>query len=207
MIRPPVLAASLLAPALLALAAPALAQTATPAAAASPQTRSLAPAAESAPVAAATLPNSFDSPVTRTAPPSAPMALPSAGQVTEADVAEGLLRAVIADLAAGRIEADLFTPDLAGRLTPQLPQLRTVVQGFGALGPIEPQGVVNGANQFLVGFDNAETQWVIGLNEDGRISALLFRPAPPVSSEPDDEAAPEVGTDAPAADAAAADTP
>lgn len=180
MIRPSLLAATLF-----ALAAPALAQTA--ASVQSPQTRSLAPTSAPAPVAAATLPNSFDSPVTRTAPPSAPIALPSAGQVTEADVAEGLLRAVIADLAGGRIDAALFTPDLAGRLTPQLPQLQPVVQGFGALGPIAPQGVVNGANQFLVTFDNAETQWVIGLNEEGRISALLFRPAPPVSSEPEVE--------------------
>lgn len=195
MIRP-----SFLAVTVLALATPVLAQTAGPAPTPSPQTRSLAPAP--APAAAATLPNTFDSPVTRTAPPAAPVALPSATEVTQADVAEGLLRAVIADLAAGRIEADLFTPDLADRLTPQLPQLRSVVQGFGGLGPIEPQGVVNGANQFLVGFDNAETQWVIGLNEDGRISALLFRPAPPVSSEPDAGAEPEAE-----ADPAANDTP
>ncbi|MEQ7156072.1 hypothetical protein [Brevundimonas aurifodinae] len=196
MIRPSLKATTLLTASLLALATPVLAQTAAPVQ--SPQTRSLAPASTPAPVAAATLPNSFDSPVTRTAPPSAPIAMPSAGQVTEADVAEGLLRAVIADLAAGRIEADLFTPDLAGRLTPQLAQLQPLVQGFGALGPIAPQGVVNGANQFLVTFDNAETQWVIGLNEDGRISALLFRPAPPVSSEPEAEAEPE--TDAQAAE-------
>ena len=192
----------LLATSLLALSAPVLAQTASPVPAPSPQTRSLAPASTPAPVAAATLPNSFDSPVTRTAPPSAPIAMPSAGQVTEADVAEGLLRAVIADLAAGRIEADLFTPDLAGRLTPQLPQLQPVVRGFGALGPIEAQGVTDGANQFLVTFDNAVTQWVIGLNEEGRISALLFRPAPPVSSEPDAEveADADVETAEPAAD-------
>lgn len=203
MTRPAFLAASLLAPTLVALAAPVLAQTATPVP--PPQTRSLAPAASSAPAAAATLPNSFDSPVTRTAPRPAPVALPSAGQVTEADVAEGLLRAVIADLAAGRIEPDLFTPDLAGRLTPQLPQLRSVVQGFGALGPIAPQGVVNGANQFLVTFDDAETQWVIGLNEDGRISALLFRPAPPVSSEPEVEAEPETEAEAEATEPAADD--
>jgi hypothetical protein len=203
MIRPSLKATTLLTASLLALTAPALAQTAAPVQ--SPQTRSLAPAPSSTPTAAATLPNSFDSPVARTAPRPAPVAMPSAGQVTEADVAEGLLRAVIADLAAGRIEADLFTPALAGRLTPQLPQLRSVVQGFGALGPIAPQGIVNGANQFLVTFDNAETQWVIGLNEDGRISALLFRPAPPVSSEPEVEAEPETEAEAEAAEPAADD--
>jgi hypothetical protein len=165
-----------------AAAAPALAQTATPVVPVpSTQTRGLAPGA-----AAATLPNSFDRPVTRAAPVAAPpVAAPTAAQVTEVQIAEGMLRTVIADLAEGELDAELFTPSLAGRLTPQLPQLQPVVQGFGALGPVEPQGATNGANQFLVTFENAVTQWVIGLDADGLISALLFRPAPPASSEPE----------------------
>jgi hypothetical protein len=151
----------------------------------SPSTRSLAPGA------AATLPNTFDSPVTRTAPLAAPVAMPTAGQVTEADMAEGALRAVIADLAGGRFDPELFTEELGSQIRSQLPTLRPVVQGFGAIGPIDAQGVANGTNQFLVTFENAVTQWVIGLNEDGRISALLFRPAPPVSSEPDETPTPD----------------
>jgi len=27
-------------------------------------------------------------------------------------------------------------------------------------------------------FTNAETEWMIGFNDDGRIGVLLFRPAP-----------------------------
>jgi len=168
--------------ALAILGAPAMAQTPGQP---EPATRSLAPGA------AATLPNTFDSPVTRTAPLAAPVALPTAGQVTEADMAEGVLRIVIADLAAGRFDPELFTEELGSQIRPQLPTLRPVVQGFGAIGPIDAQGVANGTNQFLVTFENAVTQWVIGLNEDGRISALLFRPAPPVSSEPEDTPAPD----------------
>lgn len=154
----------------------------------STQTRGLAPGA-----AAATLPNSFDRPAARAVPVAAPrVAAPTAAQVTEVQIAEGLLRTVIADLAEGRLDADLFTPALAGRLTLQLPTLQPVVQEFGALGPVEPQGPSNGANQFLVTFENAVTQWVIGMDADGRISALLFRPAAPASSEPEaDEAAAE----------------
>lgn len=185
--------AVLLAAALLTSAAPALAQVTVPA-----QSRGLAPGA--APGAAATLPNTFDPPARRAAPPptaaasgpvaaplSSPAAGPTAGQVTEADMAEGALRAVIADLRSGQIDPDLFTEDMAARLRPQLATLAPLVQGFGDLGPILPQGLNNGANQFEVIFDNAVTQWVVGLDEDGRIAALLFRPAPPVSSEPEAE--------------------
>lgn len=161
-----------------AMAAPALGQTAGQTAPTVDRTRSLAPA--SPPAAAATLPNAFDGPAA-----AAPVAAPSQEEVTQADMAEGALRAVIADLAQGRLDDALFTADLAGRLRPQLATLRPIVQEFGAMGEIEPQGLSNGANQFLVTFENAITQWVVGLNEDGRISALLFRPAPPESSEPE----------------------
>lgn len=160
--------------------APVQAQSAGQTAPTTSQTRSLAPT--STPTAAATLPNTFDSPpsATMTASPA-----PAQAEVTDADMAEGALRAVIADLAEARLDDALFTEDLANRMRPQLAALQPVVQGFGALGEIELQGPNNGASQFLVTFENAVTQWVIGLSEDGRISALLFRPAPVVSSEPE----------------------
>ncbi len=167
-------------------ACPALAQTAGQSAPIVGQTRSLAPT--TTPPAAATLPNTFDGPSAATAvaaPLPPPVVAPTQEEVTQADMAEGALRAVIGDLAQGRIDDALFTPELASRLRPQLSTLRPVVQGFGEIGQIEPQGVSNGATQFLVTFENAVTQWVVGLNDEGRVSALLFRPAPPESSEPE----------------------
>lgn len=168
--------------ALVALAAPALAQTAGQTAPTTGQTRALAPS--SPPTAAATLPNTFDGPPAR-AVVATPVSAPVQVEVTDADMAEGALRAVIADLAEGTLDDALFTEELAERLRPQLAALKPVVEGFGPLGEIELQGPNNGASQFLVTFDNAVTQWVIGLSEDGRISALLFRPAPAVSSDPE----------------------
>jgi hypothetical protein len=167
-----------------AVAPPVLAQTAGQAVPVG-ETRSLVPS--TSPTAAATIPNTFDAPTRPIATPAPASAAsgPTQDEVTQADMAEGALRVVIADLAQGELDAALFTTDLANRLRPQLPTLRPIVQGFGALELIEPQGLSNGANQFLVTFENAATQWIVGLNEEGRVSALLFRPAPAVSSEPE----------------------
>ncbi|QTN19853.1 hypothetical protein HZ989_01880 [Brevundimonas sp. AJA228-03] len=137
--------------------------------------RSLAPAGG----AAATLPNSFDIPAP-TAPPTARVA-PSS---TDVAVAEATLRVVIEQLRAGTLDPKLYTRDLATRLTGQLPTIRPLLEGYGAIQSVEAQGTRDGAGQFLVIFDEAATQWRIGLNDEGLIAALLFRPAPPVSSDP-----------------------
>lgn len=157
--------------ALAALAGPVLAQATPPA--------QLAPRGG----AAATLPNTFDSP---TAPVAPAVRLPAApgGQVSDAQMAEAALRAVIEQLKAGDIQEALFTPDLGRRMNSQMTTFSPLVQGFGDLQTIEPSGVDDGVAQYLVTFDNAATQWLIGLEEGGLIAALLFRPAPPESSEP-----------------------
>lgn len=160
--------------ALAALAGPALAQATPPA--------QLAPRGG----AAATLPNTFDSPTApRPAPP--PPAAPAApgGQVSDAQMAEAALRSVIVQLKAGDIQEAMFTPDLGQRLNSQMTTFAPLVQGFGELQTIEASGVDDGVAQYLVTFDNAATQWLIGLEEGGLIAALLFRPAPPESSSPD----------------------
>ena len=132
--------------------------------------------------AAATLPNTFDSPTApRPAPP--PPAAPG-GQVSDAQMAEAALRSVIVQLKAGDIQEAMFTPDLGRRLNSQMTTFSPLVQGFGDLQTIEPSGVDDGVAQYLVTFDNAATQWLIGLEEGGLIAALLFRPAPPESSDP-----------------------
>lgn len=168
-------AALMLAAAVSTLAVPAMAQTLP-----SAQSRSLAPSGG----AAATLPNSFDAPVM--AAPVAPSA-PAAPAVapTEVAVAEATLRAVIEQLRAGEVNATLYTPDLAERLKGQVATLSPLLAGYGAIQSVEAQGTLDGAGRFLVIFDEAATQWMIGLNDDGLIAALLFRPAPPEASTPD----------------------
>jgi hypothetical protein len=142
------------------------------------QTRSLAPSSG----AAATLPNTFDNPATP-ATPATPPAAPRP-QVSNAEMAESALRAVIEQLQAGDIQEAMFTPDLSQRINSQMSTFSTLIQGFGDLQTIEPSGVNDGVAQYLVTFDNAATQWLIGLEDGGLIAALLFRPAPPESSEP-----------------------
>lgn len=146
----------------------------------STQSRSLVPSSG----AAATLPNSFDAPVRAPAPARAPSPATTPTPPTEVAVAEAALRVVIEQLRAGTINATLYTPGLAARLQGQLATITPMLNGYGDLLTIEAQGAREGAGQFLVTFDEAATQWVIGLDEDGLIAALLFRPAPPESSEP-----------------------
>lgn len=166
--------------ALTALAAPALAQPA-PAAQSLGQTRGLAPSNSGA---AATLPNTFDSPAA-SRPAPAPALPPAPGTPTaEAQVAEEALRAIIGQIQAGDLDESLFTPTLAARLNGEMATFTPMIQGYGALQTIEAQGAQGGQGQFLVIFDEAATQWRIGLDEEGLIAALLFREAPAESSEP-----------------------
>ena len=162
--------------ALAAMSGPVLAQTA-------PQdpTRSRSLAPTNAPTgAAATLPNTFDSP---TAPPAP--ARPEAGpQVTDAQMAEGALRAIIEQFRAADIDEALFTPGVASQLNGQLATYSRLIRGYGAVQSIEPQGANAGVGLFLVVFENAATQWQVGLEEGGLVAALRFREAPPESSEP-----------------------
>lgn len=161
------------------------------------QSRSLAPSSD----AAATLPNSFDGPAARPVPeaplPDAPGGTAAAAQ----QLAEDALVTVIGQLKAGQVEPALYTADLATRLRGQLPTLRPKLESFGEIVDVEAQGSSDGAGQFLVTFDTTATQWLIGIDGEGRIAALLFREAPPESSEPPTPPAP--ATTRPAATAPA----
>lgn len=171
---------------LAALAGPGLAQTTTRDL---NQSRSLVPSANAPAGAAATLPNTFDGPAapapaqpsSRPAPP--PAAAPST-QVTDAQMAEAALRNVIEQFRAADIDEALFTPDVATQLNGQLADYSRLIRGYGAVQSIEPQTATGGVGQFLVVFENAATQWQVGLDEGGLVAALRFREAPPESSEP-----------------------
>ncbi|GAA0870212.1 hypothetical protein GCM10009116_20480 [Brevundimonas basaltis] len=141
----------------------------------------VAPAAAHAQVAAGTLPNTFDDRNARPAPAApapAPQAAPAELSPEPADAAsEETLRAVIEGLQAGEIDYDRMTADLAAQVRPQATVVTPVVQGFGALVSVAFLGSRDDIDLFNVIFANAETQWRIGLTPEGKVSALLFRPA------------------------------
>lgn len=165
------------------LAGPTLAQTASSAQSAQAQNRpATAPATGGA---AATLPNAFDAPKAATsgaAPAPAPASAPASPAASQ--VAENTLRSVIEQFAAGNINEAMFTPEVASRLNTNLAEYRSLIRGFGPLESIQAQAVSDGLGQFLVIFEEAATQWQLGLNEAGLVAALRFRETPPESSEP-----------------------
>ncbi|MFC5344287.1 hypothetical protein ACETK8_00285 [Brevundimonas staleyi] len=171
---------------LIALSGPALAQTTPSPTQSLNQSRSLAPSAG----AAATLPNTFDSPAAAPtpAPPIAPA--PAGPAASHAQMAEGALRAVIDQFRAAEIDEELFTPGVAAQLNTRLANYSRVIRGYGEVQSIEPLGANGGVGEFLVLFDNAATQWQVGLDEAGLIAAVRFREAPPESSEPPAPATP-----------------
>lgn len=141
----------------------------------------LAPAAAHAQVAAGTLPNTFDDRAARpvaAAPAPAPQAAPAALSPERAsEASEEALRAIVAELQAGELDYGRLTDDLAALVRQQEAVVTPVVQGFGALVSVAFVGSRDGIDAFNVIFAEAETQWMIGLTPEGKVSALLFRPA------------------------------
>jgi len=135
----------------------------------------LAPAAAQAQVAAGALPNTFDRPAMATPVPAA--AALDAASAPENALSEQTLRTIIAGAQAGTLDYALMTDDLAGKVREQEAAITPLLESFGALQTIEFVGRQDGADLFAVAFENAATQWVIGFNEDGKVAALLFRPA------------------------------
>lgn len=134
--------------------------------------------------AAATLPNTFDNPAATSAPRTPVPAPAPSGQVTDAQIAEAALRSVIDQFRAGDIDEALFTPGVAAQLNSRLSEYQQLMQAFGEVEMIEARGVTDGVGLFVVTFENAATQWQVGLEEGGLVAALRFREAPPESSEP-----------------------
>ncbi len=137
------------------------------------------PAAAHAQVAAGTVPNTFDDPAARAQAAQAPAAPPQAPVSAEpADAAsEEVLRDIIAELQAGALDYDRMTDSLAAAVREQETVVTPLVQGFGALITVTFAGSRDDIDVFNVTFANAATQWLIGINPEGKVSALLFRPA------------------------------
>lgn len=145
-------------------------------------TRNLNGATGNTGVAAATLPDSFAPPAARAparpAPATAPVVQsePSSPEVIAAT--EAALTATIAAAQSGTMNYDDMTPGLAEQVRSRSATLTPIIQGFGAMKSVEHRGRENGAELFLVTFENAVTQWIVGLGPEDKIAALLFRPAP-----------------------------
>ena len=138
----------------------------------------LAPAAAQAQVAAGALPNTFDDPAAR-AQTAQPQPAPAAALAAEpANAAsEDILRGVIASAQAGAMDYAVMTDDLAAKVREQEAAVLPLIESFGALVSVNFMGSQDRNDLFSVTFANAATEWVIGVNDDGKVAALLFRPA------------------------------
>ena len=142
----------------------------------------LAPAAAQAQVAAGALPNTFDDPAARaraattTATPAPAPAAALASEPANA-ASEDILRTLIASAQAGTMDYALMTDDLAAKVREQEAAVLPVIEGFGALVAVDFMGARDRNDLFSVTFANAATEWVIGVDDDGKVAALLFRPA------------------------------
>lgn len=126
------------------------------------------------PAAAATLPNAFDGPSGRPATPPPPSEI----ETPAADPrAEAALRGVIAGMQSGEPDYDAFTADLATKIRQMAPQATPLIQQFGALQSVQHQGKQGQLDLYRVTFANQATEWMIALNAEDKIAALLFRPA------------------------------
>lgn len=143
-----------------------------------------APSAQSRPAAAAgAAPNTFDDPAARAAAPQAAAQAAQAqpgeqAQAPDVARAERTLREIIAAAQTGEFDYSVFSDNLATQIRGQAAQVTPLVQGFGELRSVTHAGEQQGAALFEVVFANAETQWVIGFDEDDKIGVLLFRPKP-----------------------------
>ncbi|CAN5436998.1 hypothetical protein BH10PSE1_BH10PSE1_21330 [soil metagenome] len=131
--------------------------------------------------AAARLPNTFDSPPQTARPtPAAPAEAPAQTPSDPATVAaaEAMLKTTVAAMEAGEPNYSDMTPDLAEKVRAQSANVLPLFQQLGVLQSVTHVGTQDGAELFTVVFANAPTQWIIALNPEGKITALLFRPAP-----------------------------
>lgn len=136
----------------------------------------LAPVAAQAQVAAGTMPNTFDNANAR-AQAQTPAQAPAVASQPANPASEDALRAVIASAQAGALDYALMTDDLAGKVREQEAAVIPLIQGFGALVTVDFVGSQDRNDLFSVTFAEAATEWVIGIDDAGKVAALLFRPA------------------------------
>jgi hypothetical protein len=148
------------------------------------------PSAAFAQVAAGSVPNPFDRPAGAPVPSARPAtqapAAPAPAEVTLSPTpanaaSEDTLRSVIASLQAGTPDYSLMTTDLATQMRTREATILPLIKGFGTIQSFDFAGSRNEADVFVVNFASAETEWFIGMDDDGKVAALLFRPAQEVA--------------------------
>lgn len=90
---------------------------------------------------------------------------------------EAALRRSIQELQAGEPKYDLMTPQFADVTRQQLPQLKALVGGLGALQSVTFKGVGQGGlDIYEVKFEHGNTEWRIGITAEGKTAGIGFRP-------------------------------
>jgi hypothetical protein len=133
------------------------------------------------PVAAGRIQNTFDA---SGRPAVVQRALPAAAGIDLR--AEPAIRAIVGGLQTGSLDYGLFTQSLGDQLRVQETAAAGLITSLGTLETIEYLDTQNGAGLFLVRFAEADTQWIVGLDDLGKVAVLLFRPAPPIPADPAD---------------------
>lgn len=137
----------------------------------------LVPAAASAQTAAATLPNAFDRPAAGQTQAPIPAPAAPARSTTPANAAsEETLRDFIAAVQTDAIDYSIFTDDLAAKVREQAATITPLIKGLGTVQAVDFTGAENQTDLYAVAFANGATEWMIGMR-DGKVAALLFRPA------------------------------
>jgi hypothetical protein len=90
---------------------------------------------------------------------------------------EEILRKHIEGMRVGKPIYDSMTQAVAAAVKPQEEYGKTRLAQVGAIRKIEFRGVApNGLDTFHVQFENGDSEYLIGLNTDGKISSLGVRP-------------------------------
>ncbi|MDQ8029357.1 MAG: hypothetical protein REJ23_11565 [Brevundimonas sp.] len=134
-----------------------------------------APTQAMAQAAAGTVPNTFDNAAPQQA---APAPQPAAAARPANANAAATIRTIISGMKSNSLDFSLFTDELAGKIREQQAQIFPILQGFGEVQAVDFVRSQEGADLFIVTFAAAQTQWVIGFDDAGKVDALLFRPVP-----------------------------
>jgi hypothetical protein len=93
--------------------------------------------------------------------------------------AEAALRKVLAQIAAGDVDYTALDPELVADVKAQAPNVRRDMAGLGALKAVTFKQVDGlGSDVYHATFEHGEMDWVVYVNDEGRI-ANIFYPRPP----------------------------
>jgi DNA-binding beta-propeller fold protein YncE len=98
---------------------------------------------------------------------------------TQSPGTDAALRHFIDGMAKGQVDYDVLGPQLANAVRQQMPVTQAMFQKWGAVKSVAFTGVgPAGADIYVVEFENGKTTFRIAPLVDGRITGLIFQPAP-----------------------------